>query len=62
MKSVFKYFLFSLLLIAIDQAIKYWVYKHMLPGYQGQINIHLLALSVRNLSRQLLPGSIRLCC
>ena len=39
MKSVFKYFLFSLLLIAIDQAIKYWVYKHMLPGYQGQINV-----------------------
>jgi signal peptidase II len=39
MKSVLKYFLFSLLLIIIDQCIKLWVHNNMLPGYSGQINV-----------------------
>lgn len=39
MKSVWKYFLFSALLILIDQCIKIWVHHNMEPGYAGQINV-----------------------
>jgi signal peptidase II len=39
MKSVLKYFLFALVLIIIDQAIKLWVHNNMLPGYMGEIKV-----------------------
>jgi signal peptidase II len=38
-ESVLKYFLFSVVLILIDQAIKYWVHKNMLLGYFGEKKI-----------------------
>ncbi len=39
MRSHYKYFLLTLIIILIDQAIKYCVHKFMAPGFIGQINV-----------------------
>lgn len=39
MKSSFKYFLFTLILLAIDQFIKLWMHKVVLPEHFGVIEI-----------------------
>ena len=39
MRSVYKYFLITLLIIIIDQAIKLAVHTYMAPGFIGQINV-----------------------
>jgi signal peptidase II len=39
MKSPLKYFVFALILIAIDQAIKLWMHFYVRPTYFGEIDI-----------------------
>jgi signal peptidase II len=39
MKSPLKYFVFALVLIAIDQAIKLWMHFYVRPTYFGEIDI-----------------------
>jgi signal peptidase II len=39
LRSPYKYFALSLLLIIIDQAIKLWVYFYMIPEFMGEIRV-----------------------